>query len=153
MLSSNELIIRSADFKDDYRAIFDIRDIVYIQEQNCPYDEEFDGFDDDSDHFLAYIDNRIVGYCRLRMIGRKAKMERFAVYKEWRGRGIGKALVIHLLSLCEEQGIKEKYLNAQTRVKGFYEKLGFKQKGELFFEAGIEHIAMDYCSRENKPIR
>ncbi len=138
----SELIIKPASFKEDHEEIFNIRNIVYIEGQDCPYDEEFDGYDDDSEHFLAYIDEKVVGYCRLRMVEKKAKLERFSVYEQWRGKGVGKALVKHLLKLLEERRIKVKYLNAQTRAKEFYEKLGFKERGELFFEAGIEHVAM-----------
>ena len=145
----SELIIKPASFKEDHDEIFEIRNIVYIKGQNCPHDEEFDGFDDDSEHFLAYFGEKVAGYCRLRMVEKKAKLERFAVYEEWRGKGVGKALVKHLLKLLENRRIEDKYLNAQTRVKEFYEKLGFKERGELFMEAGIEHVAMYHEKQES----
>jgi predicted GNAT family N-acyltransferase len=138
----SELIIRIADFVKDYDEIFGIRDVVFIKGQDCPYDEEVDGLDSESEHFLAYMDEEVVGYCRLRMVGKKAKMERFAVYEKWRGEGIGKALVKHLLDLLEVRNVEVKFLNAQTRTKSFYQGLGFKEEGDLFWEAGIEHIAM-----------
>lgn len=139
---AKKVSIERADFKENYKEIHDIRELVYIVGQNCPYDEEFDGYDESSEHFLARAGGTVVGYCRLRMVGRKAKMERFAVYEQWRGQGVGRLLVKHLLALLEERKIADKYLHAQVRVKRFYKQLGFKERGDLFWEAGIEHVAM-----------
>lgn len=144
MTETSGVLIRAANFKTDYQAIFDVRNTVYIQGQNCPHDEEFDEYDEHSEHFLAYLGDTVVGYCRLRMVGKKAKFERFAVYETWRGKGFGKLLVDHLIELTNQRGISHKYLNAQTSVRTFYEDLGFEARGNLFWEAGIEHIAMDY---------
>ena len=140
----SELTIRAADFKEDFDEIYTIRDVVYIKGQDCPYDEEFDGNDKGSEHFLAYIGGEVVGYCRLRVLESKAKLERFAVYEQWRGRSIGDALVRHLLAVARERGIEQKYLYSQVSAKRFYEKLGFVARGELFMEAGIEHVHMYY---------
>ncbi len=139
---TKKVSIKRADFKENYKEIHDIRDAVYIVGQNCPYDEEFDGHDENSEHFLATVGESVVGYCRLRMVGRKAKMERFAVYERWRGKGVGRLLVKHLLALLEERKVADKYLHAQVRVKRFYQQLGFKERGGPFWEAGIEHVAM-----------
>jgi len=139
------IIIRPADFKLDHQAIFAIRSTVFIEGQDCPYPEEFDGLDDQSEHFLAVLDDQVVGYCRLRMVEEKAKLERFAVYEAHRGQGIGEALVKFLLNTLENREVNETYLNAQIQLKGWYETLGFKARGSLFFEAGIEHIAMYYA--------
>lgn len=86
----------------------------------------------------------MVGYCRLRILDGKAKLERFAVYPQYRGKGIGKGLVRFLIEYCLEMGYTQQYLNAQVRVQKFYENLGFKSRGNRFMEAGIEHTTMDY---------
>ncbi len=138
------LVIRPADLKADHDRIYDIRNIVYIIGQDCPFDEEFDGFDEGAEHFLAYLDGAVAGYCRLRMLDGKAKLERFAVYEEYRGKGFGKQLVKFLLDLCLDRGYSDIYLNAQVRAQGFYEALGFTACGEHFMEAGIVHVKMEY---------
>ena len=43
---------------------YKIREVVFIEEQECPVEEEFDGFDDDSTHFVAYQEGEPVGCCR-----------------------------------------------------------------------------------------
>jgi predicted GNAT family N-acyltransferase len=68
------------------------------------------------------------------------KLERFAVIKQYRGYGVGKALVLFIL---EELKMEESiYLHAQESVIKFYTKLGFKIVGDRFFEADIPHIKL-----------
>ena len=45
---------------------FAIRSQVYIGEQKCPYEEEFDGNDFCATHFVAYIDGEPAGTLRVR---------------------------------------------------------------------------------------
>lgn len=141
-----DITIRPASFQDDYDEIFCIRDTVYVKSQNCPYDEEFDGFDEEAEHFLAYQGDEVVGYCRLRVVEGKAKHERYAVYEQFRGTGVGKQLVLFLIQYCKDKGYEKQYLNAQVVAQGFYEKLGFRARGNRFMEAGIVHTTMDFIT-------
>jgi hypothetical protein len=65
-----------------------------------------------------------------------------AVLREWRGRGVGEALLLALVEQARELGLPEVSLNAQVDAVGFYEKFGFVPYGERFEEAGIQHQAM-----------
>jgi predicted GNAT family N-acyltransferase len=67
---------------------------------------------------------------------------RLAVLPEWRGQGVGRALLELLLVIASKMGNEEVRLHAQTRVLGFYRKRGFTKTGKEFMEAGIPHIAM-----------
>lgn len=121
----------------------DIRRAVFIEEQNVPEHEELDGRDDESMHFLVELDGQAVATCRLRILGHKAKLERMAVRSEYRGCGIGRVLVGHVLerlNLLPE--VVKVQLHAQMPTKGFYQNLGFRAVGEPFFEADIAHIKM-----------
>jgi hypothetical protein len=69
---------------DDMMRVAAIRSAVYIGEQACPYNEEFDGNDLAATHLLALIDNEPVGCMRIRFFGDFAKLERLAVRKEYR---------------------------------------------------------------------
>ncbi len=44
--------------------------------------------------------------------------------------------------LNHQAGPPSAYLHAQTEVAEFYGRLGFMQRGEVFIEAGIPHVAM-----------
>jgi predicted GNAT family N-acyltransferase len=71
-----------------------------------------------------------------------AKIGRVAILKEWRGRGIGDALMRAALEIARAAGHTSAILDAQTYVIPFYEKLGFIAEGPEFDDAGIPHRRM-----------
>jgi len=119
---------------------FAIRKKVFCVEQNVSEKIEMDRFDKFSNHILAFVDEKPIGTARWRFTVDGAKLERFAVLKEHRNTGVGKAMVEFVLNQVKELG--EVYLNAQESVIPFYEKFGFKTVGERFFEADIPHKKM-----------
>ncbi len=119
---------------------FAIRKQVFCVEQNVSEEIEMDEFDAVAIHILAYIDDKPVGTARWRFTEEGAKMERFAVLKEYRGKGIGEELVKYTLDKLKDNDFI--YLNAQESVIKFYEKFGFEVVGDCFFEADIPHKRM-----------
>jgi hypothetical protein len=84
-------------------------------------------------------DDTPIGTARLtpdRMIGR------MAVVADWRGRGVGAALLEAILDQARAQGYPAVELHAQTHAIPFYEKFGFVAYGEAFDECGIMHRMM-----------
>jgi len=47
-----------------------------------------------------------------------------------------------MMEKAREMGLTLYVANGQVAAKGFYEKLGFIAEGEIFLDAGIEHIRM-----------
>lgn len=122
-----------------------IRYEVFVIGQNVPVEEEIDEFEDESFHFLALMDEQPCGAARWRYTASGVKLERFAVLDEFRGRGIGSALVKHVLQDIESNPKstgKNLYLHAQLSALRLYSKFGFKQVGELFQECEIDHYKM-----------
>lgn len=123
-----------------------VRRAVFIVEQEVPEDLEIDEHDQVSSgtvHFVAYDGETPVGASRLRPYAPSVgKVERVAVTKSERGTGLGRMI----MQAMEEVAFKHNYntlkLNAQTHAQRFYEKLGYEPHGDIFDEAGIEHIAM-----------
>jgi hypothetical protein len=76
--------IRVVNGFDDMMRVAAVRSAVYIGEQSCPYNEEFDGNDLAATHLLALVDNEPAGCMRLRFFGDFAKLERLAVRREFR---------------------------------------------------------------------
>lgn len=133
----------------DMAKAFDIRRIVFVIEQGCPPDEEYDEHEGSSQHFLCTNQGLAVGTCRFRTTDNGIKLERFAVLKEHRGSGAGAALLNHCLdTLTPEFDFSRGhiYLHAQEHALGFYEKHGFMAQGDRFYEAGIPHFKMTYPS-------
>ena len=127
----------------DREDCYAIRTAVFCREQGVSADLEFDGLDDSCRHYLARIGETAVGTARLRPLGRgEAKFERVAVLKDYRGRGIGWALMERALADARADGHIRALLHAQTHAGAFYRRLGFRQEGEGFMEAGIPHILM-----------
>ncbi|MBI3035577.1 GNAT family N-acetyltransferase [Candidatus Woesearchaeota archaeon] len=143
----NNIKVRLAKNKKELMMVFKIRKIVFIKEQNVSKNIERDEFDKTAKHFALYYKNRPVGCARIRFINRKAKLERIAVLKEYRGKGFGKIIVDYLIKYCKKKKMKKIFMNAQYYLKDYYKKLGFKPKGIIFEEAGIKHIKMYFGNK------
>ncbi|WNJ19327.1 GNAT family N-acetyltransferase [Pontibacter sp. G13] len=127
-----------------FNHVFDIRTSVFVNESSIDQEDEYDGFDFLSNHYLAYYDNVPAGTARWRMVpgSGKVRLERFAVSKEYRSKGIGKALMDALLEEIPKN--KEIFIHVQTHNVPYYERFGFVTEGETFEEAGIEHQKLVY---------
>ncbi|MBW4609727.1 MAG: GNAT family N-acetyltransferase [Hassallia sp. WJT32-NPBG1] len=139
----SDLVIRLANFSEDFLEIKAIRKAVFQEEQKVEEALEFDGKDEICDHLIAYLDKQAVGTARIRYIDEKTvKIERLAVLSTARGQGIGKKIMEEALLIIASKDIAEVVINAQEYVKALYYKLGFAQEGEIFIEAGIPHVKM-----------
>lgn len=129
----------------DLDAAFAIRRQVFVEEQNVAAREEYDEFETSSTHFLARIDGVPGGTARWRRTSNGVKLERFAVLKAYRGRGVAKALVQAVLNDVfsqQPEPIERIYLHAQRTAMPLYAHFGFVPIGPLFEEAGIQHQKM-----------
>jgi predicted GNAT family N-acyltransferase len=128
--------------RKDYDKALAIRKAVFVKEQKVPVRIEVDEYEADCWHFILHVGNSPAGCARLRPVGRKLKLERIAVLKKFRGLGLGKLIVRHLVRFAKRKEPKEIYMNAQHYLIDFYSKLGFIPRGKVFDEAGISHIQM-----------
>jgi predicted GNAT family N-acyltransferase len=128
---------------DDMKRCFDIRREVFVGEQSVPENLEIDGQDDAARHFAVKADGNIIATCRVRLMGSAAKIERVAVLKDFRSKGIGRVLMRYILNELRKQGNIHLFkLSSQTHAVPFYEKLGFKTRGGEYLDAGIPHYDM-----------
>src|SRR5690606_36628271 len=70
------------------------------------------------------------------------RIGRMAVLPEWRGRGVGAALLQTVLDLARDLRHAEVQLHAQIDAVGFYQRHGLSGQGDEFVEAGIRHRLM-----------
>lgn len=136
------IVINVVKNKKEKDAVLNIRRRVFINEQMISEKEELDEFDKTATHIIAYLNKKPVGCARIRSIGSKVKLERLAVLQEKRGQGIGKELVLFMVDLVKKKNPEEIMINAQFYLKNYYRQFGFKPRGEVFKEAGINHIEM-----------
>lgn len=133
-------LIAPADWPGDASAIRAIREQVFVQEQGVPAELEWDGSDPHCAHLLAYdMQGNAIGTARMQADGHIGRM---AVVREWRGRGVGSALLSMLIDLAAAHGLDEIFLDAQVAAADFYHRHGFIGSGEEFSAAGIPHRRM-----------
>lgn len=146
MSSTNDkpIVVREIDADDAFNHVFMIRTQVFVEEQAVSQEDEYDGFDHVARHFLAWYEGKPVGAARLRklIISGKVRLERFAVLKEYRKKGVGSAILDKLISSIAEG--TEIYVHVQLYNVEFFKRRQFEVDSEEFEEAGIPHVRMVY---------
>ncbi len=132
--------VEPADYDTDFADLRAVREPVFVVEQQVPIEEEWDALDPQCRHVIARDNaNRPIGTARLTP---ERKIGRMAVLAEWRGKGVGGALLEALMDEARAMGWPEVSLNSQTHAMPFYAAYGFEPFGEEFMEAGIAHRSM-----------
>lgn len=127
------------DYKGNEKDICKIRFEVFVDEQNVPEELEIDGLDDEAKHVLAYSDDEPIGTGRILIDGH---IGRVAILKKYRGLGIGKSVMQELIKWAQKNNLEKLWLSSQWHAHSFYLDLGFVCEGEIYEEAGIDHIKM-----------
>lgn len=141
--------ILEAKKRYDYAMCVYLRTLIFIIGQNCPLVDEIEDEDDEENavHFIGYFMGDIpAATARYRMLNDDtAKIERVGVLEEYRGQGLGREMVLHILEqLNNDPSINTIKLGAQDHALGFYNKMGFVEYGDGYMEAGIPHHMMEY---------
>jgi len=142
----------SALTKDELYSILNLRQQVFVVEQDCPFiDADFK--DQDCDHLLAYQNNNLLGYLRVAKPGKRYKgpeIGRVLTAEKIRGEGAGKILTQEAIEFCASKYPNQEIgLSAQYRLINFYESFGFASQGEVYLEDDIEHIKMTLTPQPN----
>jgi predicted GNAT family N-acyltransferase len=127
------------DYESHTENICAIRYEVFVDEQNVPEELEIDGLDGKAKHVLTFVDGVPMGTGRILSDGH---IGRVAVLKNYRGLGIGKSIMKELIKCAQDMSLEKVWLSSQWHAHSFYLDLGFVCVGEVYKEAGIEHIKM-----------
>jgi predicted GNAT family N-acyltransferase len=140
-MPSSLFVVRPVNWIASREKLRAVRRAVFIEEQNVPEELEWDEADERAYHVLATsAEGDAIGTGRLKLDGQIGRM---AVAREWRGRGVGAAILQALLELARKEGCSAVRLHAQNHAVRFYAKFGFAPVGGEFEEAGIRHRAME----------
>jgi len=137
---SHNIDVRKVTDPTELEKVFAIRREVFVGEQNCPPELEWE-FEDESTHFLATVNSVPAGACRWRKTDKGYKLERFAVLKPFRNMGVGQQLVKTVLDDLPKDA-DYIYMHAQLPAISLYERFNFEKIGPEFEEAGIRHYKM-----------
>lgn len=135
--------IRRARDDGELAAALQLRYEVFCVEQGVPEYEELDGRDSEGIHLVAVCDGELLGTCRVLMVGRTAQFSRLAVRASARRRRVATGLLAAADAETVAAGGRRLVLHAQTYARPLYERAGYRARGRVFREAGIEHIAME----------
>ena len=139
----------------DVEALMALRYDVFVRGQGVPEDLERDVLDASATHAVGLRAGRVVATGRLvdgridessllvpGTQGTVGMIGRMAVAEAARGQGLGRAVLDLLVAAAAERGLPAVELHAQVHARAFYERAGFTPYGEVYLEAGIEHLGM-----------
>ena len=137
----------------DMPAVYALRHEVFVIGQDVPVELERDDLDDTAVHAVALLGDRVIGTGRLVRgrideVNRLEPVEslgtigRMAVHPAARGTGVGRQLLDLLVDHARSTGLRQVELHAQLHARGFYDRAGFAPFGDVYLEAGIEHVGM-----------
>lgn len=136
--------IKIAKTIEDIKICHELREIIFIKEQNVPISVEKDSKDNIAIHFLLFNDEDIpIGVGRVVADNDKAIIGRVAILKEYRGNGAGFFLMQNIINYSRNHGFKKIVLSAQEHALDFYKKLNFEIISDRYISASnIPHFKM-----------
>ena len=123
-----------------YQDALAIRQTVFVEEQHVDPALEVDADEARGIYFVAYEAGLPIGCARILPEDYGYHVQRVAVEKAFRHRGIGRALLEAIRDFAVQVNVGELRLGAQLQALGFYKALGYTPTGKPpFEEAGIQH--------------
>ncbi len=108
---------------EDLMQVVAVRSLVYMGEQGCPYEEEYDGNDfAGATHLILRSGAEPVGVLRLRWFADFAKLERLAIRREYRGLPALMKLARAAFALAARKGYRRLMGHADPRIVAFWKR-------------------------------
>ena len=143
-----ELRVSVARTLDDLMRVTVVRSLVYMSEQACPFDEEFDGNDfAGATHLMLTRGSEPVGVVRLRWFAGFAKLERLAIRAEYRGGGGLMLLSRAAFDHARRKGYRVLMGHAQQRLVPFWKRFfgGRVRAGRAAFSfSDYDYVEMEF---------
>ena len=127
----------------EYQQMVKLRDDVLRKPLGLTFSN--DELEEEKDNILigAFEDGNILACCMLVEAEPKVvKLRQMAVLNVVQGKGIGRALMQFAENLARDHGYRILTMHARKNAVGFYEKMGYKVKGDEFLEVSIPHFEM-----------
>ena len=143
----NDLSVEIVRDLADFMKVVAIRSSVFLAEQDCPYEEEFDNNDLSSLHLIAYLRGEPVATLRIRFFAGFAKIERVCVMKHVRGGALVKLMIETAVDVIARKGYTLAIGYIQKRLVPFWKQLGFlpRQGRQDFRFSDYEYVE---CERK-----
>ncbi|KXH78532.1 ribosomal protein S18-alanine N-acetyltransferase [Sporosarcina sp. HYO08] len=116
----------------------DIASVVQIEKEafSTPWTKEIFEHEmtgNDYAHYIVAVDQeRIIGHCGMWVVLDECHITNVAVLQQWRGKGIGEALMQKAIELCKLNDVRLMTLEVRVSneiAQNLYRKLGFQDGG------------------------
>ena len=95
-------------------------------------------------HIASFEDDELLGCCMLTKIDpHTLQLRQMAVKDNLQRKGIGASIVSFAESIAKDKGYRRIIMHARDTAIGFYEKFGYKVKGDEFREVNLPHHVME----------
>ncbi len=129
---------------NEYRQMVKLRDDVLRRPLGLGFTEEELTGEKDNMLIGAFEDDDMLGCCMLvEENPTTARLRQMAVLNDLQGKGVGRALMQFAENLARDRGYKVLSMHARKNAVGFYEKVGYKIKGDEFTEVTLPHYLME----------
>ncbi len=140
--------VKAAHGIEEMMQAFAVRAAVFLNEQDCPYAEEFDGNDFTATHFVGYVGDEPASACRVRYFADFARLERVAVRREFRGQAVGAKMIEFAHDFCRKKGYRKLHGQAEDHLVRFWEKFGWRRVDAPGFAYGGHRYLEIECDLE-----
>lgn len=95
-------------------------------------------------HFGAFVEGALVAVISLFREGDGvARFRKFATDPAWQGRGVGTALLQHIIGVARAQGASALWCDARQNTLPFYQRFGLAPEGEVFYKGEIPYVRLN----------
>ncbi len=128
----------------EYQQMVKLRDTILRKPLGLSFTQQ--DLEQEKDNILiaAFEEDRMLGCCML--VEEQPgiiRLRQMAVLNALQGKGIGRALMNFAENIARDRGYKKVRMHARSNAVGFYEKVGYKVKGDQFIEITIPHYVME----------
>lgn len=129
---------------EDYKKMITLRQQILRQPLGLSFSMEELEKEKNDLLIAAFDDDDMLGCCMLTKINNDTlRLRQMAVQNNLQGKGIGASIMSFIENLSRDKGYKFLMMHARNTAIGFYEKFGYKVKGEEFIEVGVPHHVME----------
>ncbi|MBX9783454.1 MAG: GNAT family N-acetyltransferase [Chitinophagaceae bacterium] len=128
----------------EYRQMIQLRYEILRKPIGLDFTEEDLAKEKDDILIGVLEEEKMLACCVLtRVDNSTVRLRQMAVHKNLQGKGIGATLMNFAENLARDYGYKKLIMHARKVAIGFYEKQGYKIKGDEFTEVTIPHYVME----------
>ena len=128
----------------EYKQMVRLREDILRKPLGLTFSAEQLGNEKDDILIAAFEEDEMLGCCILTPLDDNTlRLRQMAVQKNLQGKGIGESIMSFAENLARDKGYKTLMMHARDTAIGFYERFGYKVKGEQFIEVNTPHHIME----------